>query len=121
MVAGGKAAAPAIQKAPHIVVDDPLLALQRLGAAVRRHWHGTLVGLTGSAGKTTTKEMTAAVLGAKHNVLKSAGNLNNHFGVPLQLLRLEPEHAYAVIENGHVGGGGRSPCSPAYLRPIGAW
>ncbi len=100
VVAAGKATSPAIRKVPHIVVDDPLAALQRLGAAVRRHWHGTLIGLTGSAGKTTTKEMTAAVLAAKHRVLKSAGNLNNHFGVPLQLLRLEPEHAYAVIEMG---------------------
>jgi UDP-N-acetylmuramoyl-tripeptide--D-alanyl-D-alanine ligase len=100
VVAGIKAAAPAIRKAPHIVVDDPLLALQRLGAAVRRSWDGTLIGLTGSAGKTTTKEMTAAVLATTHSVLKSAGNLNNHFGVPLQLLRLEPVHAYAVIEMG---------------------
>jgi UDP-N-acetylmuramoyl-tripeptide--D-alanyl-D-alanine ligase len=86
-------------------VDGPLLALQRLGAAVRRHWGGTLIGLTGSAGKTTTKEMVAAVLSAKYNVLKSAGNLNNHFGVPLQLLRLEPEHRFAVIEMGMSGAG----------------
>jgi UDP-N-acetylmuramoyl-tripeptide--D-alanyl-D-alanine ligase len=100
VVAAGRASMPGIADAAHIVVDDPLGALQRLGAAVRRHWQGTLIGLTGSAGKTTTKEMTAAVLGAKHRVLKSAGNLNNHFGVPLQLLRLEPEHDYAVIEMG---------------------
>ena len=85
---------------PHIAVDEPLMALQRLGAAVRRRWGGTVVGITGSAGKTTTKEMVAAVLGARFRVLKSAGNLNNHFGVPLQLLRLEHEHAYAVIEMG---------------------
>ncbi len=83
-----------------LIEDDPLAALQRLGAAVRRHWHGTLIGLTGSAGKTTTKEMVASVLAARYAVLKSAGNLNNHFGVPLQLLRLEPEHRYAVIEMG---------------------
>lgn len=85
---------------PVIAVDDPLLALQRLAAAVRRHWSGTLIGLTGSAGKTTTKEMVATVLSAHHPTLKSADNLNNHFGVPLQLLRLEPEHRYAVIEMG---------------------
>ncbi len=90
----------AMKAVPCIAVDDPLLALQRLGAAVRGHWHGTLIGLTGSAGKTTTKEMVAAVLAARFEVLKSAGNLNNHFGVPLQLLRLEPEHEYAVIEMG---------------------
>ncbi len=90
---------------PEIVVNDPLHALQRLGAAVRKAWGGTVVGLTGSAGKTTTKEMTAAVLSTRNPVLKSAGNLNNHFGVPLQLLRLEPEHRYAVIEMGmsHAG------------------
>ena len=93
-------AAFALRGFPHIAVDDPLLALQRLGAAVRGHWQGTLIGLTGSAGKTTTKEMLAAVLEARYRVLKSAGNLNNHFGVPLQLLRLEPEHQYAVIEMG---------------------
>ena len=89
-----------LEDSPRIEVDDPLLALQRLGAAVRQHWGGTVVGLTGSAGKTTTKEMVAAVLAAKYPVLKSVGNLNNHFGVPLQLLRLEPEHRYAVIEMG---------------------
>ena len=83
-----------------VLVDDPLLALQRLSAAARAHWPGTLIGLTGSAGKTTTKEMVAAVLSAKHKVLKSDANLNNHFGVPLQLLRLEPRHRYAVIEMG---------------------
>ncbi len=90
----------ALARLPHIAVDDPLPALQRLGAAVRARWKGTLIGLTGSAGKTTTKEMTAAVLASRYPVLKSAGNLNNHFGVPLQLLRLEPEHRYAVIEMG---------------------
>jgi UDP-N-acetylmuramoyl-tripeptide--D-alanyl-D-alanine ligase len=103
VIARDKAAPPEIKgifRFPHILVDDPLLALQRLGAAVRQHWHGTLIGLTGSAGKTTTKEMVASVLSVRHTVLKSAGNLNNHFGVPLQLLRLEPEHTYAVIEMG---------------------
>ena len=103
VVARAKLAEPdyaLLQSLPRIEVDDPLAALQRLGAAVRRHWSGTLIGLTGSAGKTTTKEMVAAVLGAKHPTLRSAGNLNNHFGVPLQLLRIEPEHRFAVIEMG---------------------
>jgi UDP-N-acetylmuramoyl-tripeptide--D-alanyl-D-alanine ligase len=88
-----------------LVVDDTLIALQRLGAAVRRLWARPLIGVTGSAGKTTTKEITAHVLSTKHKVLKSQGNLNNQFGLPLQLLKLELEHEVAVIEMGmsHAG------------------
>jgi len=86
-------------------VEDSLRALQRLGAAVRRLWGKPLIGVTGSAGKTTTKECIAHVLATRHHVLKSHGNLNNHFGMPLQLLKLEPEHDLAVIEIGmsHAG------------------
>lgn len=83
-----------------VIVDEPLIALQTLAAAVRRHWGRRVIGITGSAGKTTTKEAVAIVLGAKFHVLKSQGNLNNGFGLPLQLLRLEPEHEVAVIEMG---------------------
>ncbi|MEA2258367.1 MAG: UDP-N-acetylmuramoyl-tripeptide--D-alanyl-D-alanine ligase [Acidobacteriaceae bacterium] len=83
-----------------LIVDDPLTALQTLAAAVRRHWNKRVIGITGSAGKTTTKEAVAVVLGARFAVLKSQGNLNNEFGMPLQLLKLEPEHEMAVIEMG---------------------
>jgi UDP-N-acetylmuramoyl-tripeptide--D-alanyl-D-alanine ligase len=85
--------------------DCVLKALQGLARAVRRAWGGRVIGITGSAGKTTTKECVAAVLSAKYRVLKSAGNLNNGFGVPLQLLKLQPEHEVAVIEMGmnHAG------------------
>jgi UDP-N-acetylmuramoyl-tripeptide--D-alanyl-D-alanine ligase len=83
-----------------IIVDEPLTALQMLAAAVRRHWGKRLVGVTGSAGKTTTKEAIATVLAAKFHVLRSQGNLNNGYGLPLQLLRIEPEHDVAVIEMG---------------------
>ena len=88
-----------------LLVNDTVLALQRLGAAVRRLWGKPLIGVTGSAGKTTTKECIAHVLATRHRVLKSQGNLNNHFGMPLQLLKLEPEHELAVIEMGmsHAG------------------
>jgi UDP-N-acetylmuramoyl-tripeptide--D-alanyl-D-alanine ligase len=88
-----------------LIVDDPLQALQILAAAVRRHWNKRVIGVTGSAGKTTTKEAVAQVLSSRFKVLKSQGNLNNEFGMPLQLLKLETEHDVAVIEMGmsHIG------------------
>jgi UDP-N-acetylmuramoyl-tripeptide--D-alanyl-D-alanine ligase len=85
---------------PLLIAEDPLLALQALAAHVRRQWGRPVVAITGSAGKTTTKEAVAVALGAKFNVLKSRGNLNNGFGLPLELLRLEPEHEFAVVEMG---------------------
>jgi UDP-N-acetylmuramoyl-tripeptide--D-alanyl-D-alanine ligase len=85
---------------PLLICEDPLLALQLLAAHVRRRWGKRVVAITGSAGKTTTKEAVAAALGAKFNVLKSHGNLNNAFGLPLQLLRLKNEHEIAVVEMG---------------------
>ncbi len=88
-----------------IAVEDTTRALQQLGAAVRRIWGKKLIGITGSAGKTTTKECVAHVLASQLRVHKSVGNLNNHWGVPLQLLKLEQEHDIAVIEMGmnHAG------------------
>ena len=81
-------------------VDDTLVALQTLATAVRRLWAKPLIGITGSTGKTTTKEAIAHVLAARFRLLKSEGNFNNHFGLPLMLLKLEPEHDTAVIEMG---------------------
>jgi len=90
---------------PLLIAEDPLSALQSLAAHVRRLWGKRVVAITGSAGKTTTKEAAAIALGAGFNVLKSLGNLNNQYGLPLQLLRLEPEHEFAVVEMGmnHIG------------------
>jgi UDP-N-acetylmuramoyl-tripeptide--D-alanyl-D-alanine ligase len=88
-----------------LLVDDTLAALQKLATSVRRLWAKPLIGITGSAGKTTTKEAIAHLLSTRYRVLKSEGNFNNHFGLPLMLLKLEPEHDVAVIEMGmsHIG------------------
>jgi len=90
---------------PRVVVDDTLTALQRLAAAWRRQSKATVVALTGSNGKTTVKEMIAAILIEEGEVLATRGNLNNHIGVPLTLLSIRPKHAFAVVEMGanHAG------------------
>ncbi|HEY2472993.1 MAG TPA: UDP-N-acetylmuramoyl-tripeptide--D-alanyl-D-alanine ligase [Terracidiphilus sp.] len=90
---------------PLLIAEDSLAAMQALASHVRRQWGKRVVAITGSAGKTTTKEAVAAALSSKFNVLKSQGNLNNAYGLPLQLLRLEPEHEFAVVEMGmnHLG------------------
>jgi UDP-N-acetylmuramoyl-tripeptide--D-alanyl-D-alanine ligase len=93
------------QNAPLIVVNNTLVALQTLATGVRRIWGKPLIAITGSAGKTTTKEAIAHLLATRHRILKSEGNFNNHFGLPLMLLKLDPEHDLAVIEMGmsHAG------------------
>ncbi|AEX53612.1 UDP-N-acetylmuramoyl-tripeptide--D-alanyl-D-alanine ligase [Rahnella aquatilis] len=85
---------------PQLVVADTRIALGKLGGWVRQQVPARVVGLTGSSGKTSVKEMTAAILRECGNVLYTAGNFNNDIGVPLTLLRLTAEHDFAVIEMG---------------------
>jgi UDP-N-acetylmuramoyl-tripeptide--D-alanyl-D-alanine ligase len=88
-----------------IVVPDSTGALQRLARWVRRRSGARVVAITGSAGKTTTKDVTAAFLGLRHSVMQTAGNLNNHIGLPLSLLDLRHGAELAVVELGmnHAG------------------
>ncbi len=83
-----------------IRVDNTIDALQSAGAAWRAQFSPRVVGVTGSLGKSTTKELIAQVLSARFRTLKNEGNQNNELGIPMTLLRLRPEHAYAVIEIG---------------------
>lgn len=85
---------------PQLVTADPLGAFQRVAREHRREFHGTVVGVTGSVGKTSTKDLLALLLGGSPDVLATTGNLNNFIGVPLTLTRLESTHRAAVIEAG---------------------
>lgn len=84
----------------YILVENALNALQQLAHFHREQFDIPFIQVTGTNGKTTTKELIAAVLSKKHRVLFTEGNLNNHIGVPKTLLRLTPEHTIAVIETG---------------------
>ena len=101
----GKAGAALVSKKikcdlPQIVVADTLQALADMASAWRAQFSKPVIGLTGSNGKTTLKEMIAAILSQVGNVLATHGNLNNNIGMPLTLLRLRDEHDFAVIEMG---------------------
>jgi UDP-N-acetylmuramoyl-tripeptide--D-alanyl-D-alanine ligase len=85
---------------PQIIVADTTSALGALGSAIKEQVQPKTIAITGSVGKTTVKEMVAAILSRLGNVLATKGNFNNEIGVPLTLLRLELEHDYAVIELG---------------------
>lgn len=89
----------------HILVDDALGALQKLSRFHRDRLKIPVIGLTGSNGKTTTKELIQAVLSRRYTTYATRGNLNNHIGVPLTLLKIKPEHEMAVVEMGanHLG------------------
>lgn len=85
---------------PVLMVDDTQKALGQIAALHRDSWHGELFAVTGSAGKTSTKEMLATILSGSGTTLATRGNFNNEIGVPLTLLRLQNEQRYAVVEMG---------------------
>ena len=87
-------------RAKCIIVDDTFVAFKQFARAARQAWGGKIAGVTGSVGKTTTKEILAALLGARFRVLKSEGNFNNEFGLPLTLFQLDETDEVAVLEMG---------------------
>ena len=120
---------------PQLVVADPVAAFQRIAREHRREFHGMVAGVTGSVGKTSTKDLLGLLLGGPTTVVTTEGNLNNHLGVPLTLTRLEPAiHLAAVIEAGISGPGEMAPLvemiepdhavvtlvAPAHLEKLGS-
>ena len=105
-VADKKAACVVCEKAPenidipYILVEDSFIALKKVAAFYRENLSIPIVGVTGSVGKTSTKEMIASVLSVRYNVLKTDGNFNNEVGLPLTILRIRDEHKVAVVEMG---------------------
>lgn len=85
---------------PYILVPDTLIALKKIAAFYRSRLSIPIIGITGSVGKTSTKEFISAVLSEKYNVLKTEGNFNNEIGLPITLLRIRKEHQAAVVEMG---------------------
>ena len=96
---------PADPAGPCILVKDSFAALRDMAAFYRKQFRIPVVGITGSVGKTSTKELVASVLAQKYNVLKTDGNFNNQVGLPLTVFRLRPEHEAAVLEMGIDGFG----------------
>lgn len=107
------ASRPLATRLPLLLVDDVVRGLGVLAADWRRQCGSLVVGITGSNGKTTVKEMVASVLGQETGVLATKGNFNNELGLPLTLFQLEPSHAYAVVEMG-----ASNPGDIAYLAGI---
>jgi UDP-N-acetylmuramoyl-tripeptide--D-alanyl-D-alanine ligase len=95
--------AAAIEGKTLISVEDTLKALQELARYMRLKKDIPVIGITGSNGKTTTKELVASILSSKYRVLKNSGNLNNHIGLPLTLTRIREEDEIAVLEMGASG------------------
>ncbi|MFN8007682.1 MAG: UDP-N-acetylmuramoyl-tripeptide--D-alanyl-D-alanine ligase [Terriglobia bacterium] len=100
IIANAASAVPLDPGWPVLYVEDTSMALRDLASAVRELWGKCLIGITGSNGKTTTKEIASFLLEAKFSVFKSIGNFNNEYGLPLSLLRLSEDHQFAVIEMG---------------------
>ena len=102
---------------PQLLVTDTLLALQALARAHRARFGAPVVAVTGSAGKTSTKDLVAVLLGCGREVLATAGNLNNHIGVPLTLLRLDAAHHRAAVVEAGISGPGEMDVIAELIRP----